>query len=390
MDLSALLRDEPFRQREFPVAAQKTFLAHAAVCPLPRVAADAVIAHAQAATVSGPDDYVAALRQIKAARETCARFLDGSPDEVALLGPTSLGLSLFAGGLDWQPGDEVVYYADDYPANVYPWLDLARRGVVPVALRPEHPGEITPAVVEAALTPRTRLVALASAYFVTGYRIDVDTIGKLLHARGVLFSLDAIQTLGAFPVSVRHVDFLAADAHKWMLGPLAAGIVYVKREHFAKLRPILLGASNVRSPDFISQPDIQFMDTAARYEPGVLNLGPILGMAASLEMLLAVGQSEVATRISASASRLAAALQEQGFLPAGPTAGPNASGILAVTHPTADLSRLFQTLQEHKVTASLRHDAQRRAYLRWSPHFYNTEEEIDHAVTTVRAALGTV
>ena len=388
MDLSALLRDETLRRHEFPVCAQKTFLAHAAVCPLPRAAAEAVIAQAQGATVSGPEDYVSALRQIKSARETCARFVDGSPDEVALLGPTSLGLSLFAGGLDWQAGDEVVYYADDYPANVYPWTDLARRGVVPVALRPERPGEITPEVVEAALTPRTRLVALASAYFVTGYRIDVDAIGAMLHARGVLFSLDAIQTLGAVPVSVRHVDFLAADAHKWMLGPLAAGVVYVKKEHFARLRPILLGAASVKSPDFISQPEIVFTDTAARYEPGVLNLGPILGMATSLEMLMAVGKEAVAARIGALVERLAAALRESGFETVGPIEGPNACGILAVTHPSADLPRLFQTLQDKRITVSLRHDARRCAYLRWAPHFYNTEEEIaPDAAAVVRAAV---
>ncbi len=386
MDLSDLLRDEELRRREFPVCAQKTFLAHAAVCPLPRAAADAVIEQARAATVSGPEDYVTALRQIKAARETCARMLDGVPEEVALLGPTSLGLSLFAGGLDWQPGDEVVYYAGDYPANVYPWIDLARRGVVPRALRTERPGEITPEAVEAALTPRTRLVALASAYFVTGYRIDVDAIGQMLHARGVLFSLDAIQTLGAFPLSVRHVDFLAADAHKWMLGPLAAGIVYVKKEHFGRLRPLLLGAANVRSPDFVSQAEIVFTDTAARYEPGVLNLGPILGMAASLEMLMAAGKDRVAARIGSLVGRLAAGLGKLGFEPAGPVTGRNASGILAVTHPSADLTRLFQALQERKTTASLRHDAHRRAYLRWSPHFYNTEEEIDRAVEIVKEA----
>ena len=387
MDFSSLLRDETLRRHEFPVCAQKVFLAHAAVCPLPRRAADAVIAQAHAATVSGPDDYVAALRQIKAARETCARLLDGQPDEVALLGPTSLGLSLFAGGLDWQPGDEVVYHAEDYPANVYPWTDLTRRGVVPVALRPEHPGEITPAVVEAALTPRTRLVALASAYFVTGYRIDVDAIGAMLHARGVLFSVDAIQTLGAFPLSVRHVDFLAADAHKWMLGPLAAGVVYVKREHFGRLRPLLLGAANVRSPDFVSQPDIRFLDTAARYEPGVLNLGPVLGMAASLDLLWEVGLARVADRITTLVGRLAAGLGELDFQPAGPLSGQTASGILAVTHPTADLSVVFQALQERRITASLRHDARRRAYLRWSPHFYNTEAEIDGAVAAVREIL---
>ena len=388
MDLSTLLADEPTRQRAFPVCAQKTFLAHASVCPVPRVAAEAQLAHVQASTVSGPDDYVQALRQIRAARETCARLLPGStPEEIALLGPTSLGLSLFAGGLDWQPGDEVLYYGEDYPANVYPWTDLARRGVVPRALRPERPGEITPALVESALTPRTRLVALASAFFLTGYRIDVDAIGRLLRPRGVLFSLDAIQTLGAMPFSVEHVDFLAADAHKWMLGPLSAGIVFVKKAHFERLRPILLGAANVRSPDFIAQPEIVFPDTAARYEPGVLNLGPILGMQASLDMILDVGPEIVASRIASHVKRLAAALGELGFESAGPVEGPNASGILAVTHPTADAVRLFQTLQERRVTVSLRHDRARRTYLRWSPHFYNTEEELDRAIGFVRDAL---
>lgn len=382
-----MLNDESARQREFPVCARKTFLAHAAVCPLPRAAADALKAHAEEATVSGPDDYVRALKQIRAARETCARLIDGTPEEIALLGPTSLGLSLFAGGLDWSPGDEVVYHADDYPANVYPWLDLARRGVVPRALRPERPGEITPEVVAAALTPRTRLVALASAYFLTGYRIDVDAIGQMLHARGVLFSLDAIQTLGAFPLSVRHVDFLAADAHKWMLGPLAAGIVYVKKEHFARLRPILLGASNVRSPDFISQGEIVFSDTAARYEPGVLNLGPILGMAASIEMILEVGKEQVAGRIASLVQSLAGSLAELGFEPAGPVAGAPACGILAVTHPRADVAAVFQKLQDEKVTVSVRMDRTRRAYLRWSPHFYNTEEELDRAVAVVRKTV---
>lgn len=389
MDLSAVLRDETLRQREFPICAQKTFFAHAAVSPLPRVAMDALIDYARVASISGPDDYVIALKQIRSARETCARLLPGStPDEIALLGPTSLGLSLFAGGLDWQPGDEVIYNADDYPSNVYPWIDLARRGVVPRALQPERPGEITPALVESMLTPRTRLVALASAFFVTGYRIDIDGIGKMLGERGVLFSVDAIQSLGAFPLSVQHVDFLSADAHKWMLGPLSSGIVYVKKSRFENLRPILLGASNIRSPDFVAQPEIRFLDTAARYEPGVLNLGPILGMQASLEMLLAVGADMVATRIGALVKRLAEGLGELGFEPAGPTEGPNASGILAVTHPHAEMPDLFQKLQDNRVTASLRHDRQRRAYLRWSPHFYTTEDEIEHVVKLVRGFLG--
>jgi cysteine desulfurase/selenocysteine lyase len=381
------LTDEETRRREFPVTAQKVFLAHAAVAPLPRVAADALIAHAHAATVSGPDDYVLALTQIRAARETAARLIGADPDEIALLGPTSLGLSLFAQGLDWSPGDEVLYYADDYPANVYPWLELARRGVVPRALRPERPGEITVELVAAALSERTRLVALASANFVTGYRIDVEAIGRLLSSRGVLFSLDAIQTLGAFPLSVEHVDFLSADAHKWMLGPMSIGIVYVKRRHFEKLRPILVGSANVRSPDFVARAEIVFLDTAARYEPGILNLGPILGMKASLDLLLELGPAAVAARIGALVRFLAAGLGALGFESVVPPDGPHASGILTVTHPTADAGRLSHLLQERRVTVSLRHDRTGRAFLRWSPHFYNTEAELALAIDYVRQAM---
>ena len=225
-------------------------------------------------------------------------------------------------------------------------------------------------------------MALASAFFVTGYRIDIDAIGKMLGERGVLFSVDAIQTLGVFPLSVQYVDFLAADAHKWMLGPLASGIVYVKKSRFVQLRPLLLGASNVRCPDYVAQPEIVFPDTAARYESGVLNLGPILGMKASLDFLLAVGMETVAARVGELVGKLAAALGELGFEAAGPVSGPHASGILSLTHPTANLGKLFERLQAAGVTVSLR-----RGYLRWSPHVYNTEEEIARAVELVRGAM---
>lgn len=381
------LANEEFRQREFPVTAQKAFFAHAAVTPLPRVATEALLTHARAASTAGPDDYVQALEEIRLTRETAARLIGGTPEEIALLGPTSLGLSLFAQGLDWAPGDEVIYHADDYPANVYPWLELARRGVVPRPLQPERPGEITPELIAAALTSRTRLVALASAYFLNGYRIDVDAIGRLLAGRGVLFSLDAIQTLGAFPLSVEHVDFLSADAHKWMLGPLAIGIVYVKRRHFERLRPILIGASNVRAPNFIAQPEIVFTETAARYEPGVLNLGPLLGMRASLELILKLGPAAIAARIGALGSYLTNGLRELGFESISPAPGPSASGILTFAHPSADLARVFAILQQHRVTVSQRYDRSRRSYLRWSPHFYNTEAEIDRALEVVRGEL---
>ena len=377
--MTPFFRDEAERQRLFPVCRTKRFLAHAAVTALPACVADAMCAYVRQ-SCEMPQEFDAVLRDVKEARTTCAQFIGAGPGEIALLGPTSLGLSLIANGLPWQTGDEVVCYADDYPANVYPWLELRRRGVVVKLLRPARPGEITPDIVAAALTPRTKLVALASCHFFSGHRIDVDAIGRLLHGRGVLFCLDAIQTLGAFPLSVDHVDFLSADAHKWMLGPVAIGIVYVKKCHFDLCRPTLLGAWNVYSPNFNAQEEIRFMPTAQRYEPGVLNVPGIYGMRAGIEMFLRIGMDRIAARILELTAHLVAGLRERGYEIHSPAEGPTASGITTFRHPERSATDTHAQLDRAGVVCSLRNDREGRDYLRFSPHFYNTEAELDSAL----------
>jgi len=384
--IESLVLDEDARRKAFPVSAHAIFLAHAGVNVLPRPVADAVIGCTER-SCENHQEFGDVLRDVNRTRKVAADFIGAEASEIALLGPTSLGLSLFANGLPWKAGDEILCYADDYPANVYPWMDLERHGVVIRYLKPANPGEITPELVANALTPATRLVALASCNFLTGYRIDVDAIGKLVHAHGALFSLDAIQTVGAFPLSVEHVDFLSADAHKWMLGPLAIGIVYVKKEHFGLLRPTLLGAWNVRSPNFITQHEISFPDTAQRYEPGVLNVAGIYGMKAALELLDAVGMENVAARLLELKKHLVDALLALGFEFIGPLEGANASGITTFSHPEAETAKLFRNLEENKVVASLRFDRAGKQYIRISPHFYNTIAEIDTVISVLRGAL---
>ena len=388
MDSSRFWTDEALRRREFPVCERQIFLAHAAVTTLPRRVVDAE--HAFATECSQHEsDYPAIGKRIRATREIAAQLLPGAQaDEISLQGPTALGLSLIAAGLDWRPGDEVVYHADCYPANVYPWLELQRRGVRAVPLQTTRYGEVMLEAVVAALTPRTRLVALASAHFLTGFRIDTDGIGRLLHERGILFSLDAIQTVGAFPTPVEHVDFLSADAHKWMLGPLAIGIVMVKRTHFERVRPILLGAANVLCPDFIAQPEIVLRDSAERYEPGVLNTGPLFGMRAALELLLEVGIDTIAARILALKQRLLHGLAPLGFEAIAPVTGPHASGLLTLRHPSRDLPSLYAALKQANIVPSMRRDRAGHGYLRFSPHFYHTEDEIDRVIERIQSTPG--
>ncbi len=381
------LEDEAVRLAAFPVAEEKVFLAHAGVTALPACVGDAVVDYTNACT-RADQEYEGVLRRIGETREVCARTIGAKANEIALLGPTSLGLSLFANGLTWEEGDEIICYRDDYPANVYPWQDLERRGVKPVYLEPESPGEITPELLAGAMTERTRLVALASCHFLSGYRIDVDGIGKLVHERGALFSLDAIQTIGAFPTRVDHVDFLSADAHKWMLGPLVAGIVYVDERQFERLRPTLLGAWNVRSPQFIAQDEIRFEAGARRYEPGVLNCAGLFGMRAALEMMERVGSARIAERLMTLKAELVAGLKERGFKFLGPEAGPNASAITTVWREELAIDELFGHLSKRGVSASLRQDRAGRAYIRFSPHFYNTLDEIGKVMGMIDEFLG--
>lgn len=378
-----LFPDESARRAAFPVCHEKIFLAHAAVGVLPRVVADAMHRYIELGALSHQED-AHTWRDVNATRVLGARILGCDSDEIALLGPTSIGLSLFANGLDWQPGDEVVCHADDYPANVYPWLDLQRRGVTVRLLKPEQPGEVTPALVESALTPRTRLVALASAHYFTGYRPDMAAIGKLLHARGILFAVDAIQTVGAFPLDLTHVDFLSADAHKWLLGPCAIGLVMVKRERFEQLRPTLLGAWNVHSPGFLAQSEIRFMPTAQRYEPGALNFPGIYALKAALELLLDTGIDQIAARLLELKVALLARLEPLGFTVLGVREGPYAHAITTVRRENTDHKLLHERLLAAGIICSMRSDRTGRDWLRFSPHFYNTEEEFDRVAEALK------
>jgi selenocysteine lyase/cysteine desulfurase len=386
--VSSLFADEADRLERFPVAKEQIFLGHAGVTPLPRCAADAMIGHVQA-SCRNHQEFGEVLRDIERTRVVCADLIGADKSEIALLGPTSLGLSLFANGLTWNAGDELVCYEDDYPANVYPWTALASKGVVVRFVKPDRPGRITLEDVVRELSPRTRLVALASCHYLTGWRIDGDAIGALLQERGILFSVDAIQTLGAFPLSVKHVDFLSADAHKWMLGPMAIGIVFVARRNFEKCRPTLLGAWNIRSPQFVAQKTITFYETAQRYEPGVLNITGMYGMKASLDMLAVAGAETVASAILDVADYLHERLAGLDFEFLSPGRDePLRCGIVTARHPRTASGVFFSALEKARITASLREDRAGTGWLRFSPHCYNTRAEIDRVAEVLKAVLG--
>lgn len=385
MDLATVVADDARRRALFPVVDERIYLAHAGVAPLCGPAAGALAEFARRGSVHSQERGWS-WQRVADARAAAGALLGAAADEIALLGPTALGLNLVAHGVAWRPGDEVVYYRDDYPANVYPWSHLEGRGVVPRPLEPELPGVITWEVVERALSGRTRLVALASCNFLSGYRVDLDGIGRRLRERGILVCVDGIQTLGAFPTPAGNVDFLAADSHKWLLGPCGAGVFLCRRERLDELRPALLGAGNVHSPQFIAQDEIALAAGAQRFEPGTLNLPGIVAMAAGMELLRDLGVERIARRILDLRARLLAGLRERGWRPIladledAPDADRWRSGILSVTHDGRDLERDHRHLLVNGAVTSLRHDRAGGRWLRFSPHAYQREDELDRVV----------
>ena len=373
--IAQLAADENLRQREFPICARKIYCAHAADSPLPRRVAEGMRESIERATVDARN-YDGELERIEETRTLVARLLDCGTDEIAFTGPTASGLNTVANGLDWKPGDEVVCYLDDYPANVYPWLALERHGVKPVLLETARIGEITPEVVERALTKRTKLVALASANYCSGYRIDLEAIGALCAERGVLFSVDAIQTLGAFPVPLASVDFMSSGAQKWMLGPSGAGIMFVKKNRHELLRPTMIGGWNVVSPNFISQREVKFETGGRKFEPGAYTHTVLAGLRAAVELLLEAGPNEVTQNISALTQTLLDRIAPAGFEFLSPMDAKNRCGILTCRHPNVPSAALWDSLIKNDIVVSLRHDRANRAWLRISPHFYNTEAEM--------------
>ena len=376
MTLDEILRNEDLRREEFPVTRDLIFLGHAGVSPLPRRVAEAIKDYTSRCT-KGDQEMVLPEVEIARVRKLAAALIGSEPSEIALVGPTSLALSYVAAGFNLRKHDNILVYFDDYPSNVYPWMALAERGIEVRFLNIRELGRIRPIDVQGQVDEQTRLVALASCHFVSGWRIDLDGIGSMLKQRGIRFCVDGIQTVGAFPTPVTHIDFLAADAHKWLLGPCAAGIFYVRQESQEQLRPVTLGWHNVRCPNYVAQEELVLRKDARRYEAGTHNLLGLVGLSAALELLHEIGVDNIAAELLRKRNWLVPELQAKGYTVLNADAPPgNASGIVTFLRDGTEMASIHEKLAKANIVTSLRADRSGKKYIRLSPHFYNTDAEL--------------
>jgi cysteine desulfurase/selenocysteine lyase len=358
----------------FPVTTQVAYLNHASVGAPPLPVTEAMARYWTERGLGGSLALVEWDDALERIRQTSARFMGAHRDEIVFTGSISHGLNIIAAGLDWQPGDNLICAETEFPANVYPWTNLRRRGVE-VRFAPACENCILVEDVVALMDDRTRLVAVSFVEFGTGYRNDLDALSRLCHKRGALLCVDGIQGLGAlqFDVTQTPVDFVASHAAKWMMGPIGAGFLYIRRDLLEHLDPVMSGWRSVVDRDNYYNYESPLRTSGERFEPGSLNVAGLLGMEAAIDLVLSIGQARIEERIMTLTDALIAGLQERDCTICTPIARRSErSGIICFRHPALEAAALAEHLQEAGVIVSPRGDV-----IRVSPHFYNTEAELD-------------
>lgn len=364
---------------EFPVTGKWAYLDHAAVAPVSGRAQKAMAAWAADLAENGHVNELAWNERVEEVRRLAARLLNADPLDVAFVKNTSEGIGIVAEGLPWKPGDNVVTAAEEYPANVYPWMNLADRGVE-VRLVQSHDRRLWLEDLEQAIDARTRLVSLSMIEFASGFRNDLDAIGALCRQRGVYFFVDAIQGLGVFPIDVHKtpIDFLAADGHKWLLGPEGAGVFYVRRELIDMLHPVGIGWNSVINSRDFSHINFRLKPHAGRWESGSLNVAGVTALGASMELLLEIGIETVARRVLELTDYLCAQAEKAGLVCYSSRNAGDKSGIVSLIPPFGEVRPLVRRCREQGIVIN-----QRAGRLRFSPHFYNTTEELDRTLEVI-------
>ncbi|MEH6564527.1 MAG: aminotransferase class V-fold PLP-dependent enzyme [Halopseudomonas sp.] len=362
---------------EFPLDPAICYLNHAAVAPWPQRAADAVTRFAQENALQGARDYPRWSKLEKHLRDQLRHLLNApSPDDIALVKNTSEALSFVAQGIDWQPGDEIITSNQEFPSNRIPWEALESQGVTlkQVALDAADPEQ---ALIDA-MTARTRLLTISSVQYASGLRMDLARLGAACRARGVLFCVDAIQSLGALPFDVQKIDcdFAMADGHKWLLGPEGLGVFYCREAVRDQLRLTQHGWHMVQAMGDYDRQQWMPASSARRFEAGSPNTLAQHALSASLELLLEVGMTDVETLLQERVGYLIDQLHRlEGIQLLSPARPERRAGIVTFAIADTDHGRLHRELMQTGVIG-----AQRGGGIRWSPHFYTAQSTLDQAL----------
>lgn len=372
---------DPLQAKDlFPLTAKYIHMNHAGVAPT-SVRVRAAVERVLEAQVSQPYRDRWAQDEAQRVRELVGRLISAPADSIALTRSTAHGMSLLAHGLDWKEGENVIGAVGEYPANVYPWMALRERGVE-YRQAETSDGRVTLQSIFSLVDQRTRVVALSHVEFWNGYRLDIEAIGAECRRRGILFAVDVMQSAGALKLELSSmpIDFCAAGSGKWLMGTAGIGFCYCHPALLDRLKPAVVGVLSVVGHDRYFEYDLTLAPTAQRFEESVISLLDTAALGAAVELLLEVGPEVIERRVLALSRRLAEGLTANGceVVEPWPRTEQESSGIVSFRRPGSSAQEVLRDLTAAHVVARTHND-----FVRLSPHFYNTEEEVDRVLEVI-------
>ena len=373
-------RESDSIRAQFPIFEKYVFLNAAGLSPIPDPARKVMAELAQEITMTAYLGSEKWKTRTAETRKLAAELIGCDEDEVAFIRNTADGVSLVASGFPFAEGDEVLINDLEFPSNVYPWLNLRSKGVT-VKIAKSVDGRITPEMIAREVTPKTRIVAISTVQYATGYRADLAALGQMARDRGFLFFVDAIQSLGALPMDVKKygVDFLSCGGHKWLCAPEGIGVFYCAKERLDLLRLTRVGWNTVTDAYNFGNIDFTPKPTAGRFEEGTANILGVYGLCESLKTITAFGIERNEAQILSLTSQLVEGLRSRGYAIVSPVGDGERSGILIFSaKDKGDNKQIVKRLNEVGILVM-----ERGGGIRVAPHFFNTAEDIRRLVSEV-------
>ena len=365
-------------RQQFPIVNDCVYVNHAAVGPIPRRVQQAMHEQIDLHLTQIDTSREAVLARYAQGRQLAGQLVGARAEHIAYIQNTSHGVSLIANGLDWQAGDNVILPELEFPSNYLAWLNLKDKGVELRFMRAEN-GRLHANQLHQLIDQRTKAVTMSHVQFYNGFKCDLAAFGEICQTHEALLVVDGTQSIGAVTadVSAMGVDALLVSAHKWMLGPLGIGFMALSSRTLERLAVMAPGWLSVNDP-FTFRRELDWLPDARRFEPGTENGAGIFGLTARLAQIADTGADVIEQRVVALTDRLCESLAQRGFEITSPRGADERSGIVTLIHPRLPSAELFAQLTQANVRASLRNGA-----VRVSPHYYNSEDEIDFIMSTL-------
>ncbi|MGH7885655.1 MAG: aminotransferase class V-fold PLP-dependent enzyme [Thermodesulfobacteriota bacterium] len=360
-------------RRLFPILDKYIYLDHSGIGPVSLRVRDAVSQFIESAAGEGGFTYKKWMEKVENSRKICADLIGAENDEVAFVKSTSHGISLVASGLKWKKGDNLLVYEKEFPSNIYPWLNLQKKGVE-IKFIKDDKGEINLSEIEKLADSNTRLLSISSVQYSNGFKADLEKIGEFCSSNNILFFVDAIQSLGVLPMDVKKfkIDFLSADGHKWMLSLEGTGIFYCSKYKAHLITPSLLGWKSIIDESNYGNINFVLKENALKFEEGSLNVIGIIAMGEAVALLSEIGIPNIQKKVQSLGNLTMELAGNRNYKIISPLDISKRGGIVSFSGDF-DKQKLRDKLEENNIMVNFRGGA-----IRVSPHFYNNKNDIEN------------